>query len=85
MISLQILMLPYKVNGEIKMNELQADELMISQEFFRLNSVISVENPGTSDSPLGSHGDSAWIRELFSVQRELDKSGGRRGSSTVLM
>lgn len=66
MISPQILMLSHEVNGEIKMNELQTDELMISQEFFRLNSVTSVENPGRVDFTLGSHEDNAQIRELYS-------------------
>lgn len=66
MISLQTLMLPHKVNCEIKMNVLQTDELMISQEFFRLNSVAPMENPGTLDSALGSHEGDAQIRELVS-------------------
>lgn len=68
-ISLQILMLPHKVNGEIKMNGLQTGELMISQQFFRWNSVTSVGNPGTLDSALGSHEESAQRRELYSGRK----------------
>lgn len=85
MISLQILMLPHKVNGGIKMNELRTDELMISQEFFRLKSVTSMEIPGTLDSAVGSHEGGAEIRELFIIQRELDKPGEGEGSKIILM